>query len=1256
MSVTQPLPSLISSSPSPKKCETSGQTSSSTVFLQCSVCKVSCCRNCCNATAGYQLGSHTLEEVFATRDTSAFELRLRTVLPSTLVFPKASLEKMPSDRGLHANHAIQHLGNLPFTLRRVKRDRRCWVAHYFLREGGVGESLGEFSLRLGEVTTHHGGQGAVEVGVLGEFISFLPARVAPLVYGELSPVFVYKCLDPQGKGTWSMRMADKKGAICAEGSEVGLSFRAELGLTQKAADGCREGALQRGNVKHFNDAKMRHEERRWVYPSNWKQWPNVIAVRATEGDGSTIISGRYVRAGCRLTVNQNALWVREGASPLYLLVKPEVSRIGPDRVIISRSVSHSDRGDILACFPMFWDPCDALADPNKKVEISLMQWKEAAFMEVVVPASTMSIVPAAHQQETSGGTLLSVTGLSQYDVQQLTCRMPVAQAQDNVVSLPMATGQRAQQTVRAFNGLCAPQILRYAAVHGLPKPYNLAPSADWRTLLPPQVSPYGSCELTFPRPPSEIWVRDPETGRWDRKYEGGQSRAFYSALEARPRAFEFLLNKSKGSLDLVLHPAVVAHHAAGHLCRDRGGDFLRQVKVSIRLSDTQLQTDPTLEAFRVPSCHEEQPTMVGLREPYSLYERQQKVVSKMLAIERGDTRFVELEMYEEAMPGAIPWSLIAKAERERPICGGVIADAIGAGKTVISIAIMLHGLKEARKSAALPRKSGATLVVVPPGLIDQWKSEIEKFTTGMNVVCIYDLSTLEGTTVEKIVFADCVICPIDILQNEHYLKHMLAKADKEKDYMVEAGTSSSKKKTELDVPALPQYSGQKEVSGAAGTWIPASSQDPYGGANNGLNQRRRNESARYTHVYLDAVHSIRTRSASKSDKGLPLEYFEWERVFVDEIHESLCTTKGEIDRSNEGRADVFKEKNRRAGRELLGILTKDPALRPLVYRRSIFGLTGTPLLDSPSRVIELASLIGSTYIIGLSSHWRKLERESSRDIFLHYFLEPKQSREVRRNLYAKCQDYIRTACCRNKVGDEMAGVQLTEQRKVVHMSKEDGELYLGGQSGMKDRHFGVKVEDFDVSAGHNITKFLRSNVSLACRKQALRELCSEILDKDPTTKIIVFTDGRIGAGIEAREALDGKCTWLDEADTVAEKNKKISWYQYGDATDVDKARPRVLLLHFEHAAGLNLQTQCYNLILFAPLYVGDGGATSDAVSDTSTELQAIGRVFRPGQTKPVVNVFRIEVRGPNDEECLDGQLIRRNTDEETKSKAVNAED
>jgi hypothetical protein len=244
----------------------------------------------------------------------------------------------------------------------------------------------------------------------------------------------------------------------------------------------------------------------------------------------------------------------------------------------------------------------------------------------------------------------------------------------------------------------------------------------------------------------------------------------------------------------------------------------------------------------------------------------------------------------------------------------------------------------------------------------------------------------------------------------------------------------------------------------------------------------------------------------------------------------------------------------------------------------------------------------------------------------------------------------------------MNNIVLEEEICPVRMTTKEKALYLQSQSGISDdkKSLSVGVEEFDVTAGHDITRFLRQNVSPSSRKQELSRIVGKILEKDSTTKIVVFTDGRIGGGVAAREALFEAglgCTWLDpEQDSVKRRCEKISWYQRGDATTEDQQRPRVLVLHFEHAAGLNLQSECYNLILFSPYYEGAGGTTSDPVADTSTELQAIGRVHRPGQPKPVVKLYRIHVSGPDGEECLDGQLIRRNTDPENVNKAINAGD
>ena len=159
---------------------------------------------------------------------------------------------------------------------------------------------------------------------------------------------------------------------------------------------------------------------------------------------------------------------------------------------------------------------------------------------------------------------------------------------------------------------------------------------------------------------------------------------------------------------------------------------------------------------------------------------------------------------------------------------------------MISIAITLQGIKAAREKRCFPRKSSATLVVVPPGLIDQWKKEVLKFTDNMpKVICIYDDDALKRYSLKEIIEADMVICPVDLLEATGYMARLAR---------VAAGVKDLK-----EVPQMPKETGQVEKNGASGVWIPATSQDPFGGANNPRSQQRRNESAYFTHVYHNYI-------------------------------------------------------------------------------------------------------------------------------------------------------------------------------------------------------------------------------------------------------------------------------------------------------------------------------------------------------------------------------------------------------------------
>ena len=119
------------------------------------------------------------------------------------------------------------------------------------------------------------------------------------------------------------------------------------------------------NRKPFEAAKKKEiERRRWVYPEGWKTWPETIAIVDNHGTG---IGREYKRAECRHTSNQSALWIRQN-NPLYLMLKPNVSRVGGDHAIISPSLNHDDTCSILVEFNSKWQPCDALFDKHPNVE------------------------------------------------------------------------------------------------------------------------------------------------------------------------------------------------------------------------------------------------------------------------------------------------------------------------------------------------------------------------------------------------------------------------------------------------------------------------------------------------------------------------------------------------------------------------------------------------------------------------------------------------------------------------------------------------------------------------------------------------------------------------------------------------------------------------------------------------------------------------------------------------------------------------
>ena len=758
-------------------CESSGRKSeSSGNYLQCTECRVSCCQSCVDHVAKYNLSSHKTRKVHIENDAVSFQAQLRQIVPPALCLSEElwqCIKALDNDD----SHQVGGITGCSFNLHRIKRERRKWVVVFYAKQNhGIGEAVAGIELTIGELFLK-GMEPAL--GVMVELTSYTPARMEKPVFGLLEPcakMLLLRNENGVAKEQWLGRKKNIEMEVQITCSGQKDSPRIEMGLLGEVETLiCSDVSDKQATA--FKRAKERGEERRWIYPENWKRWPECITlqVKGSAGDASRI-NGQYVRASCRQTMNQSALWRKRGVvdqETLFLVIRPNVNRTGPDRAVITSSLDHSAHSCIVAEFPTFWQPCDA--SETKTETLTIRQWEVLhCGMGCQVPPSALSVSCSPEQPD-----LFFVKNLTDSQITTFCCgRTPEGPAKLNAVS-----GQDAQQVVRTFNSICAAPILKLAASSEMK--YDLSPNGKWSVINTGPVA-FGCCTRTIPPRPTEEWVYNDSLETFERRSNPEESRKYYLQLQEAPKAFELWIDKSSRSLSVKFFPEVVAHHAAGNLIHGRGeGVISNDVLVSFKLSDITQQKDPVINPFVVRSCSREHRTKVPLKEPHKLFERQEKVITQMIGIELGEKQYEELEASEQTMPGSTGMTLMAKATRRTNIRGGVIADAIGAGKTVVSIGIILKGLMQARASRRqTPRSSGATLVLVPPALIQRWETEFQKFVpdncNNINVVKIYGFKSYmkgdkeqDAVKLEDVINADVVICPINILQSKGYMENLI---------------------------------------------------------------------------------------------------------------------------------------------------------------------------------------------------------------------------------------------------------------------------------------------------------------------------------------------------------------------------------------------------------------------------------------------------------------------------------------------------
>lgn len=231
------------------------------------------------------------------------------------------------------------------------------------------------------------------------------------------------------------------------------------------------------------------------------------------------------------------------------------------------------------------------------------------------------------------------------------------------------------------------------------------------------------------------------------------------------------MDEGRGRFRIGLNIVSLAHRALSRLPVNTGKG---QIKLSWKLTPGQTADVPrSPRVFILPSNkrdpQHDQPKGFLLK----LRKEQLRSLWWMLEQETVTDKthtFVEEEISEAALP-ALGWRAEGKAERPVMVRGGVIADQVGYGKTIISLALVAESRGRPAPTAAPAGLIDikATLIVVPGHLSRQWPSEIERFTGKMfKTIVIQNMGDLNKKSINDFAKADIIVVASEILEDEGY--------------------------------------------------------------------------------------------------------------------------------------------------------------------------------------------------------------------------------------------------------------------------------------------------------------------------------------------------------------------------------------------------------------------------------------------------------------------------------------------------------
>ena len=478
-------------------------------------------------------------------------------------------------------------------------------------------------------------------------------------------------------------------------------------------------------------------------------WPGEIVVDVSGADNHHV-AGVYVRTRCRGVGAFGAIWRKSSSPARYIYVRPDVHRIRPDTVVIAASPHFADAHRVIASLGDFRnDFFPLIAEGSLDICAQFVWWQQGEALPLLAKASTIVVSRAP-------GAFCQFEGLSQ--VERFA----------SIAYDRSAGGSLGAKFRRFLTTTVGAEFLRFLSDGNLDdameNQMRISTSEKW-----------GSVSAHDPPRPPDVW-----TSQGRRVYDFALSNAFETALRSRPPAWELVPGKDK--IVVNLHPDYLAHRAASMLLRGRGIHEDEDIDASYVVSPRSTEVATAVE-FAVPNSDgfaESSRRPPFFKNDQALYARQARCLSRLQAIDDGKVEFVEEERAEEVF-AEFDILASASAKRSSTLRGGVLADTMGAGKTVTAIALIACGAESARAArlrASAPGHSSATLVVVPnKALLSQWRSEFTKFVgTTLRVVAIPSVTSLKTVTASAIRRADVVIVVADLLADKRYVENIAKRA------------------------------------------------------------------------------------------------------------------------------------------------------------------------------------------------------------------------------------------------------------------------------------------------------------------------------------------------------------------------------------------------------------------------------------------------------------------------------------------------